>query len=67
MMPLWIAIPGFFICACGGYFLCCLCCVSSKSDRFMEMAREIEDLRRKLEELTAEYLKLKRENRKKVI
>lgn len=37
-MPLWIAIFGFFACACLGYGLACLCFVSSETSRREERA-----------------------------
>ncbi len=45
-MPLWIALPGFFICACLGYITACLCIMSSKASRreeeVLEEARRVQ-------------------------
>jgi len=32
-MPLYIAIPGFFVCACLGYVATCMCIASGEASR----------------------------------
>lgn len=60
-MPLYIALPGFFVCTCLGYGLACFLSMlgdaSRQEERLLEEARELEAEVKESGERTKEWIK----------